>query len=120
MRDDAWWQIDQLSVPGRASSVEELGLPGERGGFFSGNGAMSVLQGTTLRKSETTLKIGTKPVKMLLKSPKAQKGMAFHSCVGMVILSQAVVNTVSGILTSRSAYHSLNQEVGMLFWTKAR
>ena len=72
-------------MPGRASSLEELGLPGERGGFFSGNGAMSVLQGTTLRKSETALKIGTKPVKMLLKSPKAQKGMAFHSCVGMVI-----------------------------------
>ena len=44
MRDDAWWQIDQLSVPGRASSLEELGLPGERGGFFSRNGAMSALR----------------------------------------------------------------------------
>lgn len=51
-----------------------------------GNGAMNVLKRTTLMKIETQLKIGTKPMKMLLRCPKIPKGcrMSF-SRLGMAI-----------------------------------
>ena len=93
----------------------------------SGNGAMNVLKRTTLMKIETQLKIGTKPMKMLLRSPKIQKGcrMSF-SRLGMAIyftftvvarnpwtrwqFRQAVLNTP---LTTHWIF------LGMLSWTMA-
>lgn len=47
---------------------------------------MNVLKRTTLMKIETQLKIGTKPMKMLLRCPKIPKGcrMSF-SRLGMAI-----------------------------------
>lgn len=74
----------------------------------SGNGAMHVLKRTTLMKIETQLKIGTKPMKMLLRCPKIQKGcrMSF-SRLGMAIyftLSVGGKKSLSTVAISRENY----------------